>query len=619
MCPIDPFLPTFQNLCDLGISWTLAVFLLLLGAAAVGRRPSAPIQIGAGWGVVCLILTGWGVLIPANLAIPAALLGCGALGVLALPTRRPSWEAWVALGRMAVISLPFWLVLAPIRPAEPDTWLNLLPNAVYLGDWGRLPRLGLPPSHSFLPAAPYNTQFLSYLGHFLDPDYPPGGMSLTNLLLLLTAGLLLARWVTPAGRSSGWTETAVGLLLASLFNPGFVPRIHLAAYGETGLAVTALLAAYLFVEAQSAHAEKRRSPGLLLPLALILAAMVNVKQSGVGLVAACAAAALASGFLERSLSRRQTIAFTVRAISPSALLYLLWRSFVATAGVDELKPLPFSEWQWLNLPAIGLGILHTMLNKGLYFGAVLLAIAALPILLRRDGWTGTTRFLAFHAALFCAYFGFLLLTYIGHFPGAWSTEAHSFFRYETHLSLVLVAALVAAARALGAGQWFSQPGILKIVRPATLVLALGAPILFVLLLRFDLAEPQPLVWNLAKNMAPYLKDGDRLALLLPGDNGSVATMLSGVLADTAPRRRDLDLWIRDRADPGTLDQAAAAGYSLALVSCTPVGLYTAPPNQAVLMRHGTESWQVVAVWPYPAIRSRWQHILSWAPLCRDGE
>ena len=85
--------------------------------------------------------------------------------------------------------------MAPIQPSQPDTWLNLLPNAVYLVDWGRLPTALSPPSHSFLPAAPYNTQFLSYIGGLMWPDYPASGMSLTNVLLLLATGLLFARAV----------------------------------------------------------------------------------------------------------------------------------------------------------------------------------------------------------------------------------------------------------------------------------------------------------------------------------------------------------------------------------------------------------------------------------------
>jgi hypothetical protein len=116
----------------------------------------------------------------------------------------------------------------------------------------------------------------------------------------------------------------------------------------------------------------------------------------------------------------------------------------------------------------------------------------------------------------------------------------------------------------------------------------------------------------------HLQDGDRLALLLPGDNDSVATMISGILADTPPRRHMLDILRRNTADQATLDEAARLGYGFALVSCTPEGWEDLPPSEAILLRRNPDGWRLVAAWPYPAdaAERQWQHILSWGPLCR---
>jgi hypothetical protein len=594
---------------------------MLAGAMFVGRRILPEVQIVSGWGVLCLVLTIWGVLVPVSLVFPAASFVAVALCALALQSRRPSWGAWKTLGRILLVTLPFWLVMAPIQPSQPDTWLNLLPNAFYLVDWGRLPTAGLPPSYSYLPAAPYNTQFLSYLGALAWPSYPATGMSLINVMLLLAISLLIARALaTPlltADAVPPWGAIAGGVLLATLLNPGFVPRFHLSAYGETALAVTSAMSAWLLVWAQGAIASGREPSGTLPAVGLTLAAMVNAKQSGFGLVVASAGAAVLTSCAENRRQLRGMLRLVGLAVLPSLGLYVLWRYHVAVAGVEELRPLPFAQWNWAKVPVILTSAAEVIAAKTVYFGCAAAALAAWPVLLRRKGWTLTTRLLTYHAALLTLYTCFLLLTYIGLFPDEMSIEAHSFFRYNTHLALVLALCLTLAARDLGVGRWLVGGRAQAMGRLALAAAAL-APLGYAYRLRFDLDMPQPLVRSLATNLKPYLADGDRLALLLPGDNGSVATMIASVLADSPHRRRKLDLLRRNTADPATLDEALRLGYRLALISCVPDDWEGLPHLSAVLLRHDPDGWHPLEAWPYPAwaTKPRWQYILAWGPLCR---
>ncbi|HEX3415348.1 MAG TPA: hypothetical protein VHT21_02915, partial [Stellaceae bacterium] len=500
------------------------------------------------------------------------------------------------------------------------TFLNLLPNALYLVDYGLLPTAARPPSDSLLPAAPYNTQFLSFLGSLLDADYPAPGMSLVNVMLQLVAGIAIARALAPPETSSekppGWGLTAFGFLLATLFNPGFVPRIHFSAYGEPALAAMAALAARLFILAQGELARGNR-PASFLPLALALAAIANTKQTGIALVAALAGAALISAWAEQRVGLRAALRGTALAVLPAFFLFTIWRYHVGHAGVDELTLLPLGDWNWTHLSDTAASVLGVVSGKPLYFACVAAAILILPFMWWRQGWTTTSRTLTFNAALFGLYNIFVFATYIAVFPTEMGSAAHSYFRYNTQLSLVLVLCLALTARDLGAAaRIWERP--LRVANAAVLGLALLAPIAFAKRLRFDLDMPQPLVWDLAKKVSPYLSDGGRLALLLPGDNGSVATMIAGVLADTPPRRRLLDLLRRNTADAATLDEAARLGYPLALISCTPDGLGGLPADQAVLLRRDPYGWRLIAVWPYPphAAEQRWQRILSWPPLCR---
>jgi hypothetical protein len=613
------YLPDLAALSSVAIAWGIAGVLVLVGAVLTGRREPPEICLGVGWGGLCLLLTAWGVLLPLSLRVPAIAVVVAAIGSLLVGRfRLPKGESRTLL-RLVVLTLPLWLVMAPIRPSQPDTFLNLLPNALYLVDHGRFPISALPPSFSLLPAAPYNTQFLSFLGGLVDSGFPAAGMSLVNVMLCAVAGLAIARALAGergAGVALPWGAVALGLLLAVPLNPGFVPRIDFAGYGEPALAVTALLSAVLFVRAQGRLAAGERTDGLV-PLALVLAAMINAKQSGIGLVAAVGGAGAICLCSERATRRRGWLLFVCLSILPAALLYALWRYYVDHAGVAELTPLPLAAWNAAILPQILASGARVIAEKGVYFGFVAIAFGAVPILLRRQGWTPTTRLLALHAAAFILYNGFLMLAYVAQFSDEPGADAHSYFRYNTHLSLVLVLALALAARDLGIGAALARHRRHWPLAVAVVAAVLW-PLAFAYRLRFDLAMPQPLVWDLASRMKPYLHNEDRVALLLPGDNGSVATMLGGILRDVPPRFSGLDLLARSTADAPALDDAARRGYSLALISCTQGDVAGLPNGVAAFLVHDATGWSKVATWPYPAdaTRERWQHILSWEPLCR---
>ena len=85
------------------------------------------------------------------------------------------------------------------------------------------------------------------------------------------------------------------------------------------------------------------------------------------------------------------------------------------------------------------------------------------------------------------------------------------------------------------------PAALALRSGAADLVVLASPLAFLPFLRFDLEPPELRVWMLAANAAPRLPDGERVALLLPGDNGSVAAMLGTVLRTARPRRPELDL------------------------------------------------------------------------------
>ncbi len=370
------FLPDLHNLLGLaGVAAALALFLLL-GAMTTAAGTLPEIQIVAGWGLTCLVLTAWTVLTPATAKIPLAGLALVALLALARPRWRARVGSLAGVGRLLLLSLPMWLVLLPLRPAEIDTWLNLLPNAAYLYDHGMLPTDARPPSYSFLPAAPYNTQFVAYIASVVSGSFADAAMALFNVALLCASGLLLARAIAGRGAALSWPACAMGLLLAIPLNPGFVPRVFFASYGEAPLAVTTMFAVWVAIDVVTDLARGTVWPRATTALALIMAALVNIKQSGVGELLSVGLPLLAVTLVHPRIPVRRGVVVVAAALLPALLLALAWRVFVEQAFVGgELKPLPFAAWNFGLLPTILGAMLRIAVQKATLFVLIAAALA----------------------------------------------------------------------------------------------------------------------------------------------------------------------------------------------------------------------------------------------------
>jgi hypothetical protein len=610
-----------------GLCLTLVLFLLL-GTICVAREETAETKLLAGWGAACLVLTLWGVATPIDLRWPLAGLAIAGLAALALPSCRAGLMGWGGVGRIALVALPLGLVMLPVMPSEIDTWLNLLPNAAYLFDFGMLPTSARPPSYSFLPVAPYNTQFAAFAASVATGAFRDGVMGLFNLALLAAAALLLARAVWRGSARSAaavppWWACAMGLVIAIPLNPGFVPRVFLSPYGEAPLAVTVLFAVWL---ATNVLDDLRHTawPRGLAALALVLVAMVNIKQSGLGLVLPIGATMLALGVADKATPSRRVLVATALALLPALVLYGVWRRFATAAFPEgELKLLPFAEWNWTLLPGIAAAMLHVMFQKAAYFvpeGAVLV-LAALRFrhALAGGTWSRETRLLALTGGTILGFTGFLVFTYVAHFPPVWALEAHSYFRYASQLSLAVMLCLILAARPFLAARLAAVAGSQqRRLAAIPVAAAIVMPILGVGMLRFDLETPQPEIRRIARDAAPHIEPGARIALLLPDDlDDADASMLRGVLMFTPPRRRALDLRIENTADAATLASLAADGFRLALVTCTPTPLADVPAGRAALLSNTDGAWHSVETTALPPglAQRRFAAMLQRGPLC----
>lgn len=613
------YLPSLHNLAEAaGLALTLLLFLAV-GARATARGCWPEVQLLAGWGVACLALTLWGVVTPLTLRLPLAALVLLALAVVLQAAWRRRIGGLRGAGRLLLLTLPLWLVMLPARPSQIDTWLNLLPNAGYLFHYDMLPTASRPPSYSFLPVAPYNTQFAAYIASVLSGGFADNAMALFSVALQCAAGLLLARALAGRDDPPPWWACAVGLLLVVPLNPGFVPRVSFASYGEAPLAVTALFAVWLAVALIEDLATGEAWPRAAPPLALILSAQVNIKQSGIGLLLPIGATLLLLALTHPRVPRRRAVLVVLAALAPSLALYLVWRVFAVSSFVaGELEPLPIAAWNIPLLPRILLSMLHAIIEKATFYLCLAVVLGAWVGWFRRARWSRESLLLGMIAGTTLGFNAFLVFTYIAHFPPLMAAQAHSYYRYSTQLSLLVMLGLVVAFRPVVAG-WLARTAVhARRLAISAMGLILLLPLPLVSLLRFDLDAPQPALWRLGHRAAALIAPQDRLALLVPGDtDDSVGSMLRGVLLFTPPARPGLDLRTETTADAATLARDAAAGYRLALVSCTPAGWDQVRAHVAALLRFDEGHWRMVASWPYPPglARQHFAALLARAPLC----
>jgi hypothetical protein len=118
-----------------------------------------------------------------------------------------------------------------------------------------------------------------------------------------------------------------------------------------------------------------------------------------------------------------------------------------------------------------------------------------------------------------------------------------------------------------------------------------------------------------------------VALLLPGDNRSVAYMLRVAIAISEPRHALSAFDDIPRADPSAMAEALRNRDGFALISCVPEELAASAVGQslrlsagaaALLMRDG-DGWKLVDAHAYPATlspRNGWTEELSPGPFCR---
>jgi hypothetical protein len=585
LADLDLLIPSGPEM--LGLGRALLTGLALWGCGRWAARDEAPeIQLIAGWGAACCVVTLWGALLALPLAIPGGALAI--VGATGLVWHRPSRGEWLALMRVALLAAPVLLLLAGARPVLIDSFTHWLANAAYLVAHGTFPADARPPGFGLYPAFPYNLQIVAFLSSLGLDRLPAGAMIHANLVLQLAIALLLARLVAgleKAPRAApGWAACAGGLLACWWANPGFGPEIAFSDYGDIATGAALAMAGWLMVRSLSC-ADSRPAA-----LALSLAALINVKQADLVLVIALVASAAALALWERN---RAALRGGSVALVPALALYAAWRLYVAahlTGGENEI--LPLDHWRIAELPAILARIARIWLEKITYFGILTAAIVVGGVRWRRGARDPATRLLMLLCGCFVTFDLFLLFIYVAHFQGVMSSNAQSYYRLNTELALLLMVGLVLLLRE-PVGRWLATGAWRRLVPSVAVIAALALPVGFFERVRFDLRRARSVPWTLAEAVAPRLTPHARLAILATGTNHDTL-QLRGYLGLLAP---NVDAQALPYEARDLIAALPARGFDRLLVTCAGAVQADLPRDAPALFAWDGTRWQPLDIGP----------------------
>lgn len=464
MLSLPSLLPVPSFLADGAAALLVVAALTGIGRMvfAVLRVPSLPGDslhaFAAGWGTATL-----GITAVAMAGYPMAEAGwtvvlAGAAGFLLWLMRAPGTAVHPLLAALAGV-VPVMATTAAVPATQFDEFAHWLPNALYLFDTGTLPTADAPNLLTGKQGYPIAGPLLTVLGslaagHWTETVAKPVTVVMAAMLAPVLASALMDR---PREESRDLPVALVALLAlaVTLLNPFFDPRIAITTYSDTP---TALLLAGTVHALWRAMDDTPERPDWLWRAGFTVLALVQLRETNLGLVAGLAAAAALTAF---RLYRRPGTGFSLAGAMPAALLVLgpgvaalvLWRLHLTGAAIGpDMAPRPFAAWDW-SAPGVVLRALlfDRLANNPLMGGAaaalaLLFPIGVIAVWLR--GRTGDKAILLLLAGLAGAQAALLGFAYIAVFSREEVEAASSAWRYAGQVgpSVLLAMAILAGGR-----------------------------------------------------------------------------------------------------------------------------------------------------------------------------
>jgi hypothetical protein len=624
---LDYLVPSPTQTLGLGAVLLIALAFMSMGSVVERRDPLQKgrliqeTQLVSGWAITITIFTILGVSGLKDFTVIAAVLAAIAVMMFVVSFRRYGQVGPSGWWRILLLASPLLALGAAMTSTQWDELTSWLPNARYLVEHDAFPRNDLPASPAVFPAYPYGIPFIIYFSSRLIGDFVENAAALFNFLLYLSFGLFLVRLaasnVTRHDPSDsrdaefghvrmGWALCAFAGLLVTAFNPTYVSRLVFSSYADAPTSITVGFAGALTWMMLNALADGNRAlaKSQAWQCGLVMTAMVALKQVNLVFLIALCLSALWITARDPSIKWRDVCRVAPYAVVLPVIVYGAWRLHVSLhLPGREFSFNPLSSWHVALLPDIISRMALVASKKGGYFGIMTVAV----IIALRFVWrprTAFERLTVLTAAMFLAYNGFLLLTYVAAFSEAEAVRVASYWRYNTHLGGVCLLFATYAGSLL----WrkFVLRPVPRAIAAFCIVLVLALPIAMGKKLRFDLDPGYAFARSTAGDISRMLSSKDRLLLVDPLEDGGYLVIMRYHLYGSASIAKEITSWTRETSK--TIRQLAAdlnvshIWIFAAEPEVTAALNKTLPQGHAFLLARDTNGWSVAKKWAHPKPR-----------------
>ena len=514
----------------------VSVTIMWLGLTTLGAFVGGPKSLQAaapffGWSIVSSIFTLGGVF--TTISFTAIGLTLAALAVPAgfLAYRRDGHLVPAGTNRVIILALPLLVLVSGMVGSQWDEFSNWLTTPKLLLEIHAFPTEENAHRGGNLIANPFGWHYINYMASSIGGQFIENAGALTNVLILLTFSFVSIRLIrTGMGHehddsNPSWKLCAIGVLSTTLLSTTFAQKVVLTAYVDVSTAALTGLAAVIGWHMLGALSDGRRRESLqfALQLGLLMALLVNLKQSTLAMAVIITGALLLAGLRDPKVKIFDLIFLLPRIVIPAVIIYLAWRYYVLQELTGkEMLILPYSSWAIEYIPQILQKMLVVLSKKGAY---LLLLLVVIGFGVRGMAYYRTPfdRFAIIAAAIFIGHNAFLLFSYVAAFGKTDALKVSSYWRYNMQLGMVGV-----AFSAYGAGilwqkyrtrwQWPNNLSWLPVV------LIILAPFIFANKLRFDRFQPVSHYRAVAKDLKGLLTKEDTLSVIDPQGSGESAVI-----------------------------------------------------------------------------------------------